>query len=353
GAPLRAPRRRAGRRRADGDAAAGRRDAGFGDARVLPRDRARGWLADLHPGRADGAGRASPGGADRARARPPLVPQGRVAAHAAARRRGGRGRRRQARRLRRRARRLLPRGAAAWLGWDDAGRGGARGVRRHLAALARRQTRRGRGTLRPLRHAAAALPAADRDRHLPGEGSASPPGHLRDERRARALGEARRARLPGAGRADGVARHPLIYRGTMLSAHDYRALAEFRYQVRRFLHFSEQAARSAGLEPQQHQLLLAVKGLPEDQRPTIGTVAERLQLQHHSADELIDRAEKRGLVRRHRDELDRRQVLVELTPDGEALLHKLTVHHRAELRAAAPALRRALAALDGAAEATT
>ncbi|HZR01485.1 MAG TPA: MarR family winged helix-turn-helix transcriptional regulator [Chloroflexota bacterium] len=139
----------------------------------------------------------------------------------------------------------------------------------------------------------------------------------------------------------------------MLSAHDYRALAEFRYQVRRFLHFSEQAARSAGLEPQQHQLLLAVKGLPEDQRPTIGTVAERLQLQHHSADELIVRAEKRGLVRRHRDGLDRRQVLVELTPDGEALLHKLTVHHRAELRAAAPALRRALAALDGAAEATT
>lgn len=129
---------------------------------------------------------------------------------------------------------------------------------------------------------------------------------------------------------------------------DFRALAEFRYQVRRFLHFSEQAAREAGVEPRQHQLLLAVKGLPEGREPTVGEVAERLQLQHHSADELIARAEERGLVKRRRAEADRRRVYVTLTAEGEALLRDLTVTHRAELRAAAPALRRALAALEGA-----
>ena len=75
---------------------------------------------------------------------------------------------------------------------------------------------------------------------------------------------------------------------------DFQALAEFRYQIRRFLYFSEEAARRAGIEPQQHQLLLAIKGLPTALRPTIRTLAERMQLQHHSAVELIDRLERAG-----------------------------------------------------------
>src|SRR6266571_9280941 len=97
---------------------------------------------------------------------------------------------------------------------------------------------------------------------------------------------------------------------------DYQALAEFRYQIRRFMRFSEQMARSAGLEPQQHQLLLAIKGLPEGRRAIIGELAERLQLQHHSVVELVDRLEERGFVQRNRDEGDQRRVLVRLTPAG-------------------------------------
>ncbi len=126
---------------------------------------------------------------------------------------------------------------------------------------------------------------------------------------------------------------------------EYQALAEFRFQIRRFTHFSEQAARAAGLEPQQHQLLLALKGFPEGQRATIGDLAERLQLQHHSAVELIDRSVSQGLVERSRGTADRRQVFVALTPHGETLLRDLTLHHRRELRSAGPALVRALNAL--------
>lgn len=110
---------------------------------------------------------------------------------------------------------------------------------------------------------------------------------------------------------------------------DYRSLAEVRYQIRRFLHFSEQAARAAGLEPQQHQLLLAVRGHGQ---PSIGVLAERLQIQHHSAVEAVDRLVERGLVLRSRAPSDRRQVLVQLTPRGEAELAKLAACHLAELR---------------------
>jgi len=113
----------------------------------------------------------------------------------------------------------------------------------------------------------------------------------------------------------------------------YRALAEFRHQIRRFLHFSEQAARAAGLEPQQHQLLLAVKGLPPGGVATIREIAERLQLRHHSTVELVDRLVHRGLVRRRRNPRDRREVLIDLTGHGEAVLRQLSVHHVAELRA--------------------
>lgn len=123
---------------------------------------------------------------------------------------------------------------------------------------------------------------------------------------------------------------------------DYQALAEFRYQMRRFLRFSEQAARAVGLEPQQHQLLLAVKGLPGDKLATIGTLAERLQIEHHSTVELIDRLAEKGLVERHRDDADMRRVLVSLTPAGEDILRSLSLYHRAELRSNGLSLVRSL-----------
>lgn len=133
---------------------------------------------------------------------------------------------------------------------------------------------------------------------------------------------------------------------------EYRALAEFRYRLRRFLRISEEFARSAGLEPQQHQLLLAIRGLPDGREPTIGELAERLQLQHHSAAELIDRAEERGLVQRVRGDADRRQVFVLLTREGSELLRRLSVHHRDELRTEGAELVRTLATLmESAAEA--
>jgi len=127
-----------------------------------------------------------------------------------------------------------------------------------------------------------------------------------------------------------------------LSLHDYRALADFRYQLRRFLSFSNEAARAAGLEPRQHQLLLAVKGMPEGVEATVGTIAERLQTQHHSTVELVDRMEDRGLVRRVRSAGDRRRVLVSLTARGEALLARLSGVHQAEVRSIGPRLLRAL-----------
>jgi len=126
---------------------------------------------------------------------------------------------------------------------------------------------------------------------------------------------------------------------------DYQALAEFRYQIRRFLRFSEQMARAAGIEPQQHQLLLAVKGLPEGRRAIIGELAERLQLQHHSVVELVDRLEERGFVQRNRDEGDQRRVLVRLTPAGEEVLRNLSLYHRTELGLIGPTLVQALKAL--------
>ena len=123
---------------------------------------------------------------------------------------------------------------------------------------------------------------------------------------------------------------------------DYQALAELRYQIRRFLHFSEQAARAAGLEPQQHQLLLALKGLPGRARPRIQELAERLQIRHHSAVELSNRLARGGYVRRQRGGDDRREVLLSLTPKGERVLRELSLHHKTELRLRGPALVAAL-----------
>jgi DNA-binding MarR family transcriptional regulator len=131
---------------------------------------------------------------------------------------------------------------------------------------------------------------------------------------------------------------------------DYRALAEFRHQIRRFLAFSAAAARREGIEPQQHQALLAITGLPPDTAPTIGAVAQRLQLRHHTTVELVDRLAARGLVTRTRSTADRRRVELRLTRRGEGLLRRLSLHHLAELRTLAPALARTLGTLtDGSA----
>ncbi len=123
---------------------------------------------------------------------------------------------------------------------------------------------------------------------------------------------------------------------------DYESLAELRYQIRRFMHFSEEAARKSNLEPRQHQLMLAIKGLPKGVRPRIGELAERLQIQHHSTVELANRLAAGGFVKRHRAGDDRREVLLSLTPKGEKVLRELSLHHRAELRTQGPVLLAAL-----------
>jgi DNA-binding MarR family transcriptional regulator len=127
-----------------------------------------------------------------------------------------------------------------------------------------------------------------------------------------------------------------------LALSDYQALAEFRFQIRKFLHFSEQAVQAAGLERGQYQLMLAIKGIPEGVRPRIRELANRMQIQHHSAVELINRLERGGFVRRERAQDDRREVLLALTPKGERVLGELAVHHHDELQSAAPGLVAAL-----------
>jgi DNA-binding MarR family transcriptional regulator len=127
-----------------------------------------------------------------------------------------------------------------------------------------------------------------------------------------------------------------------LTLSDYQALAEFRYQIRKFLRFSERAVRAAGIEAGQYQLMLAIKGMPEGVRPRIRELANRLHIQHHSAVELINRLEAGGYVRRVRGQDDRREVLLALTPKGERVLAELAMHHHEELRSAAPALVAAL-----------
>jgi DNA-binding MarR family transcriptional regulator len=119
---------------------------------------------------------------------------------------------------------------------------------------------------------------------------------------------------------------------------DYATLAEWRYQLRRFLGRREVAARSAGVEPQQYLLLLQVKGLEGRRSATIGALAERLHIRHHSAVELVDRLVARGMVLRRREGQDRRQVVVTLRPAGRAVLRRLALTSLAELRTEAPTL---------------
>ena len=125
----------------------------------------------------------------------------------------------------------------------------------------------------------------------------------------------------------------------------FQAMAELRYQIRRFLRFSETVARQAGIEPQQHQLLLAIRGLPDGVTPTIRTLAERMQLQHHSTVELIDRLVEKGFVFRLRATDDRRHVLVKLTHEGEELLETLSLHHLHELQTVGPTFVKVLQGL--------
>jgi DNA-binding MarR family transcriptional regulator len=118
----------------------------------------------------------------------------------------------------------------------------------------------------------------------------------------------------------------------VLDDRDYRTLARFRHALRVFLRFSEDAARDEGLTPNQHQLLLAIRGWPGDGPPAIGDAAELLQLQHHSAVELVARAVDAGLVVRRVDSHDRRRQRLSLTPRGSRKLERLTAVHRDELR---------------------
>lgn len=118
---------------------------------------------------------------------------------------------------------------------------------------------------------------------------------------------------------------------------DYWTLAEFRYSIRRFLRTREIVARKAGVAPQQYLLLLQLKGLAGTPA-TIGILAERLQLRHHSTVGLVDRLARRGMVARTRDPRDRRGVLVELRPAGEKLLERLARHSLQELQAEGPQL---------------
>lgn len=123
-----------------------------------------------------------------------------------------------------------------------------------------------------------------------------------------------------------------------VSKAEYEALAEFRYAIRLFLRFSEQAAHALGLTPQQHQALLAIHGFPGGRPVTISVLADRLQVRHHSAVGLVDRLEADGLVVRQAASGDRRQVYVSVTDKGVAMLDRLTAAHREELHRVGPEL---------------
>ncbi|MGO4128674.1 MarR family winged helix-turn-helix transcriptional regulator [Inquilinus sp. YAF38] len=131
-----------------------------------------------------------------------------------------------------------------------------------------------------------------------------------------------------------------------LSKADYEALAAFRHALRRFLDFSGEAAKTAGLTPQQHQALLAIKGFPGRDRVTIGELAEQLVQRHHSTVGLVDRLEALGLVRRESDPADRRRAMVALTDRAEEVLAGLSAIHRSELRRLGPSLAALLQRLE-------
>jgi DNA-binding MarR family transcriptional regulator len=131
---------------------------------------------------------------------------------------------------------------------------------------------------------------------------------------------------------------------------EYETLAAFRYALRQFLRFSEAAAQEVGITAQQHQALLAVKGFPDRDRVTVGELAERLQLRHHSTVGLVDRLVAEKLVIRAPSAADRRQVLIQLTDRGERILERLAAVHRQQLQRIGPEIRQLLGRLCGAEE---
>lgn len=130
----------------------------------------------------------------------------------------------------------------------------------------------------------------------------------------------------------------------------YETLAAFRYALRQFIHFSEEAAQAAGITAQQYQALLAIKGFPVRDTVTVGELAERLQLRHHSAVGLIDRLVTEKLAVRVPSAGDRRQVLIQLTSRGEKVLEKLASVHHKQLKRIGPEIRQLLGRLGGAEE---
>jgi DNA-binding MarR family transcriptional regulator len=135
-----------------------------------------------------------------------------------------------------------------------------------------------------------------------------------------------------------------------LGQSQYETLAAFRYALRRFIRFSEQAAQDAGITPQQYQALLAVKGFPGGRTISVGELAERLQLRHHSVVGLVDRLVAEKLVVRGESAEDRRRVLIQTTRRGEDFLEKLATVHHAQLRRIGPEISQLLERLGERAE---
>jgi DNA-binding MarR family transcriptional regulator len=132
-----------------------------------------------------------------------------------------------------------------------------------------------------------------------------------------------------------------------ISRAEYETLADLRYSLRQFLHFSEEAAQGAGVTPQQHQALLAIKGFPGNRGITIGELAERLQIRHHSTVGLVDRLVLKKLVARKQHAADRRQVDLELTALGDSTLEKLSAAHKEQLHRIGPHIESLLKRLRG------
>lgn len=146
--------------------------------------------------------------------------------------------------------------------------------------------------------------------------------------------------------APDAAATPKTTADSALSDADYRRLAELRHGLRSFLHWSAEQAKQAGLTPTQHQLLLAVRASTNDRGPSVGDVADILLIRHHSAVELVDRAQEAGLITRERDPNQHSTVHLRLTEHGAAKLESLSELHLTELAQLAPTMRALWAAID-------
>ena len=140
----------------------------------------------------------------------------------------------------------------------------------------------------------------------------------------------------------------MIMSAELVDPSKLKTLAEFRFQLRKFLSFSEMATERRGVAAQQYQLMQVIAAMPEEQQASISYLAERMVLRHNSTVELVDRAERAGLVRREHDESDLRRSLVRLTPQGEEVLNELVIEHLSELGPRCEYLIQALQNLQGA-----